>query len=172
VASVLQLIGMFESSFILTGDTHGGPVTLLNDPMRHSQQSHLSLALDEVTITEDEDVDEGRSEDEDESEEGLESVKNPNDRLRLLSSDLLMAMSTRSTHFSNHHSVEADSVTAEELMVLQEDDDVSLSVAEKQVAVIARRYTVLREVRGARTFPLLAIHLLMMRMCSSVMPDE
>lgn len=151
MASVLQLIGMFESSFILTGDTYGGPATPLNDPMRHGEQSPLSLALDEVTITEheDEDVDEDGSEDEDEDkgEEGLESVKNPNDRLRLLSSDLLVAMSTRSTHFSNLHSVEADIVTAEELRVLQEDDDVSLSVAEKQVAVIARRYAVLREVR-------------------------
>jgi hypothetical protein len=162
---VLQLIGMFESSFILTGDTYGGPAAPLNDHMRHGEQSPLSLGLDEVSITEDEDVDEDGSEDEDESEEGLESVKNPNDRLRLLSSDLLVAMSTRSTHFTTHHSVEADSVTAEELRVLQEDDDVSLSVAEKQVAVIARRYTVLREVRWTLTFHFLATHLLIKMMC-------
>lgn len=38
------------------------------------------------------------------------------------------------------------SMTVEELRVLQEDHDISLSVAEKQVVAIARRYAVLKEV--------------------------
>ena len=135
---------MFESSFILTGDMDGVPAGSYYDPLRNGKKA--PLALDEVSTTEDEEGDE--EEDEEGDVESSVSIKNPNDRMRLLSSDLLVAMSTRSvTHFSHNTSIQADHVTAEELKVLQEDDDVFLSVAEKQVAVIARRYTVLREVR-------------------------
>ena len=134
---------MFESSFILTGDMDGVSAGSYYDPLRNGKDA--PLALEEVSITEDEEGDE----DDDEGDvECSVSIKNPNDRMRLLSSDLMVAMSTRSvTHFSHNTSIQADHVTAEELKVLQEDDDVFLSVAEKQVAVIARRYTVLREVR-------------------------
>jgi hypothetical protein len=37
-------------------------------------------------------------------------------------------------------------MTVEEQRVLQEDHDISLTVAEKQVVAIARRYAVLKEV--------------------------
>ena len=132
-------MGMFESSFILTTDKDDVSAAPHNDPPKNGKDA--SLAFDEVSITEDED------ESDDDDDDGSISVENTNDRMRLLSSDLLVAMSTRSTHFSNHPSIQADNVTAEELRVLQEDDDVSLSAAEKQVAVMARRYAVLREVR-------------------------
>ena len=91
VASVLQLIGMFESSFILTGDMDGVPAGSYYDPLRNGKQAPVSL--DEVSITEDE---EGDDYNEDDDEEGdvrsSVSIKNPNDRMRLLSSDLLLAM--------------------------------------------------------------------------------
>ena len=137
---------MFESSFILTGDMDGVPAGSYFDPLRNGKEAHL--ALDEVTIAEEEEGDDDDDEDEEGDVGSSVSIKNPNDRMRLLSSDLLVAMSTRSvTHFSHNTSIQADHVSAEELKVLQEDHDVFLSVAEKQVAVIARRYTVLREVR-------------------------
>ena len=137
---------MFESSFILTGDMDGVPAGSCYDQRRNGKQA--PLALDEISITEDEEGDDDEDEDEEADMGSSVSIKNPNDRMRLLSSDLLVAMSTRSvTHFSHNTSIQADHVSAEELKVLQEDDDVFLSVAEKQVAVIARRYTVLREVR-------------------------
>ena len=43
-------------------------------------------------------------------------------------------------------------MTVEEQRVLQEDHDISLTVAEKQVVAIARRYAVLKEVRLVQPF--------------------
>ena len=139
VASVLQLLGTFDFVSILKGGEG-----------QHNTNTDMSVIMDglndpSVASCTPEGVQSGR-----EFEQESDRIDEKACRSRVPFSESLGpgATPSRSPFSPNRSSMmDAYTVTSEEMRVLQNEQDVSLSVAEKQVVAMARRYAVLREVR-------------------------
>jgi hypothetical protein len=136
VASVLQLLGAFDSTSILGGDK---TPTEQQDDDSTTTPSCASSVLPYKGV-------EYASNLAQKARRRMNTAANPlqTDSIGSLRSTLNPADSIRQER----------NMTVEEQRVLQEDHDISLTVAEKQVVAIARRYAVLKEVCLALWFNL------------------
>lgn len=134
VASVLQLLGAFDSTFILGGDK---TVTDQQDDDTSATPSCASSV---------------------QPPKGVEYASNLAQKVRRRMNTAANPLNTdsigslRSTLNPQNSMPHERSMTVEEQRVLQEDHDISLTVAEKQVVAIARRYAVLKEVHLVQPF--------------------
>jgi hypothetical protein len=134
VASVLQLLGAFDSTSILGGDK---TFTERQDDDTTASPSCSSSVLPYKGV-------EYASNLAQKARRRMNTAANP------LQTDSMGSL--RSTLNPRFSITQERSMTVEEQRVLQEDHDISLTVAEKQVVAIARRYAVLKEVRLAQLF--------------------
>lgn len=128
VASVLQLLGAFNSTSILGGDK---TLTDRQDDDTTATPSCASSVLPHKGV-------------EYASNLAQKARRRMNTAADPFHTDSICSL--RSTLNPSDSLPQERNMTVEEQRVLQEDHDISLTVAEKQVVAIARRYAVLKEV--------------------------
>ena len=138
MASVLQLLGTFDFVSILKGGEG-----------QHNTNTDMSAVIDglndhSVMSCTSEGVQRGREYDENDrlDEKACRSRVPFSESLGPGSTPMRSPFSPKGSSM-----MDACTFTSEEMRVLQNEQDVSLSVTEKQVVAMARRYAVLKEVR-------------------------